>query len=215
LGAKVTGAGSGIIQIEGVKKLHKAEHRIIPDRIEAGTYILMAATNCTEVDIINFDFHHNSALISKMIESNIKFRLFENKIRILNSPDLLPIEFKTNYFPGFPTDLQQVFLALLTKAKGISTVQDNIYKNRFKNCFELNKLNARIIVDNNLATIYGARELSGTTVNATDLRGGASLILAGLMAEGETVINHADHVFRGYSGIVEKIQKIKGNIRLL
>jgi len=150
-----------------------------------------------------------------LIESNIKFRLYENKIKILKSDDIFALNIKTSYFPGFPTDLQQIYLALLTKAKGVSTIHDQIYPNRFKNCFELNKMGAKIIVKDLTATIYGPNKIKGAVVKATDLRAGASLILAGLMAEGETTIQHPEHIFRGYSDIIEKIRRINGDIRIV
>jgi UDP-N-acetylglucosamine 1-carboxyvinyltransferase len=214
MGANITGAGSCIIEINGVKRLKGTEYYVMSDRIEAGTYALMAAGTGKEVDIVNFNHKYNNGFISKLIESNIKFRILDNKIKVFASKDILPLNLKTGYYPGFPTDLQQIYLALLTQAKGISTVQDSIYKGRFKNCYELNKMGARIVVKENVATIYGPHELKGVEVNATDLRGGASLVLAGLMAEGTTTIMNPEHIFRGYSGIIEKIRKINGNITI-
>jgi UDP-N-acetylglucosamine 1-carboxyvinyltransferase len=214
MGANITGAGSCIIEINGVKRLKGTEYYVMSDRIEAGTYALMAAGRGKEVDIVNFNHKYNNGFIAKLIESNVKFKILDNKIKILSSKDILPLNLKTGYYPGFPTDLQQIYLALLTQAKGISKVQDSIYKSRFKNCYELNKMGARIIVDENVATIYGPHHLNGAEVTATDLRGGASLVLAGLMAEGTTTILNPEHIFRGYSGILEKIRKINGNITI-
>lgn len=215
MGAKITGAGSSTIVIEGVKELRGCEYRIIPDRIEAGTYALMAAANCSEVDIVNFECSHHNALLTKMIECKIKFKILENRLKILKSENLAPIQLATHYFPGFPTDLQQIFVALLTKAKGVSSVQDQIYPKRFANCHELMKMGARIILNQNTATIYGPRKLKGAEVKATDLRGGASLILAGLMADGVTLIQDAEHIYRGYSGIVEKLTQLNVKIHLI
>lgn len=214
LGAKITGAGTTTITIEGVKRLTGGEYRIMADRIEAGTYTLIASAKGKEVDIVNFEQVYQNGLVAKLIEAKVKFRLYPNRIKILPTPYLLPIELKTSYYPGFPTDLQQIFTALLTQARGVSTVTDHIYHKRFNNCYELNKMGAKVVVEDNKALIYGPSLLHGTTVKATDLRGGASLILAGLIAQGETIIENAEHIFRGYSGIIEKIKGINGDIHL-
>lgn len=214
IGAKIYGAGTSTIVIEGVKALKGVTYRIMSDRIEAGTYALMAAAIGNEVDIINFEQMYHNALIQKLIESKVQFKLYTNKIKILASPNLQPIQIQTSYFPGFPTDLQQLYTTVLTQARGVSTVIDNIYHKRFKNCFELNKLGAKIDISHNKATIYGPTKLTGGVVRATDLRGGVSLIIAGLLAHGETIIEEPEHIFRGYSRIIEKIQKLGGDIRL-
>ena len=214
MGAKIYGAGTSTIVIEGVKALKGVTYRIMSDRIEAGTYALMAAAIGNEVDIINFEQMYHNALIQKLIESKVQFKLYTNKIKILASPNLQPIQIQTSYFPGFPTDLQQLYTTVLTQARGVSTVIDNIYHKRFKNCFELNKLGAKIDISHNKATIYGPTKLTGGVVRATDLRGGVSLIIAGLLAHGETIIEEPEHIFRGYSRIIEKIQKLGGDIRL-
>ena len=215
MGAKITGAGTTTIIIEGVKTLKGVTYRIMADRIEAGTYALMAAALGKEVDIIHFDQIYHNALISKLIECKVNFKLYTNKIKILLSPSLSSIDLHTSFYPGFPTDLQQLFTAVLTQARGVSTITDHIYHKRFKNCDELNKLGAKISVWQNKASVYGPTPLTGGTVKATDLRGGASLIIAGLLAHGETIIEEAEHIFRGYSKIVEKIQNINGDIQTI
>lgn len=212
MGAKITGAGTSTIVIEGVKSLKGVTYRIMADRIEAGTYVLMAAALGKEVDIINFEQDYQNALITKLIECKVNFKLYTNKIKVLLTPTLMPVDIHTSFFPGFPTDLQQLFTAVLTQARGVSTVTDHIYQKRFKNCYELNKLGAKISVWQNKASIYGPTPLTGGIVKATDLRAGASLIIGGLLAQGETIIENAEHIFRGYSKIVEKIQNINGDI---
>lgn len=215
MGAKIAGAGSCIITIEGVKKLNPAEYSIMYDRIEAGTYAILAASCGKDVDVINFDHKINNSLIAKFIECNVNFKLYDNRIKLLKSDNILPTIVKTSYYPGFPTDLQQVMLTFLTKANGMSIVTDTIYPKRFKNCQELLKLGARINLNGNTANIYGPNRLTGTEVEATDLRGGASLVLAGLTAEGQTTIINPQHIYRGYSQIVKKLQNINGKIRLI
>ncbi|HEY8435875.1 MAG TPA: UDP-N-acetylglucosamine 1-carboxyvinyltransferase [Haloplasmataceae bacterium] len=214
MGAKITGAGTSTIVIEGVQALKGITYRIMPDRIEAGTYALMAAAMGKEVDIIHFEPIYHNALITKFIESGVRFRIYTNKLKVIASPVIGPIHIETSYFPGFPTDLQQPFTAVLTQARGVSTVIDHIYHKRFKNCIELNRLGAKIDVTHNRATIYGPTPLKGGIVRATDLRGGMSLIIAGLLAHDKTVVEQAEHIFRGYSRVIEKIRGIGGDIRL-
>ena len=213
MGAQIRGAGTSEITINGVTRLKGCIHDIIPDRIEAGTYIIAAAACGEDVTVNNVIPQHIEALTSKLEEMGVRLEQGSDYVRVFESEDLKPIDIITQPFPGFATDLQQPLTALLTKVEGDSHVEETIYLERFKHCGELNKMGADIEVATGKSTIHGGKQLHGADIFATDLRCGASLIIAGLMADGETVIHNAYHIYRGYDSIVEKLRAIGAEIK--
>ncbi|MDF2699086.1 MAG: UDP-N-acetylglucosamine 1-carboxyvinyltransferase [Haloplasmataceae bacterium] len=214
MGASIEGAGTGIIKITGVKSLHGTNHEVIPDRIEAGTYILFGAAAGKDLIVNHVEPLHLNALIAKLNKCNVETIVDNNKIIVSKSKKLLPLNIRTAVYPGFPTDLQQIMTALMTQANGVSIINETIYSSRFKNCDDLIKLGANIQIENSSAIIFGSSKLKGTEVTASDLRGGASLILAGLVAENKTVIDNVEHIFRGYGNIVENLKNLNVDIKL-
>lgn len=212
MGAIVRGAGTSVITIEGVETLHGSVHEIIPDRIEAGTYIVMAAAMGEEVRIENIIPLHLEALTSKLIEMGVDIKMGQDYAIVKSNGSLKPIDVQTLPYPGFATDLQQPLTTLLTQANGQSTVRETIYFERFKHTHELEKMGANINVNTPQASINGPTKLYGTRVEATDLRCGAALVVAGLMAEGITEIHEIYHIDRGYQNIVEKLSDLGAQI---
>lgn len=216
MGARIHGAGTSKITIDGVSRLKGCIHEIIPDRIEAGTYISLAAAIGDGILVKNVIPQHIEALLSKLEEMGVDYNVTADSVYVFPvNKTLKPIEITTQTFPGFATDLQQPITPLLMKADGVSLVQDKIYPERFKHCEQLNKMGGRIVVNDGKAVIYGNSnlKLAGYNVRATDLRCGAGLIIAALMAEGETVIDDAYHIFRGYSNIVEKLSLLGADVQ--
>ena len=215
MGAKITGAGTSTIKIEGVEHLHKCFHEVIPDRIEAGTYIIIGALCGKNLTIDNLIPEHIDSLISKLEEMGIKLEIGIDYVRILEVPDKLKAtDIKTAVYPGFATDLQQPFTVLLTQAEGKSKVTETIWENRFMHIPYLNDLGADIVVKNQTATIMGPSELSGCEVVATDLRAGAAMVAAGLKAKGKTTITNSEHILRGYESIIDKLSSVGAKITL-
>ena len=215
MGAKIVGAGTSEIIIEGVNYLHSCEESVIPDRIETGTYEIIAAAIGDKIRINNINPYYMEALNNKLKEMNVNLSVDDNKIEVLNSTDYLKgCDVVTEVFPGFPTDLQQVLATLMAISSGKSSIKETIYENRFNNLIELEKMGAVIKIEGDLATITGVKELNGCEVNATDLRAGAGLIVAGLIAKGTTIINNADYILRGYDSIIEKLTNIGADIEL-
>lgn len=214
MGAKIEGAGTSIIKITGVKKLKGVNHQVIPDRIEAGTYLLISACCGENIEIANINPNHLQAIIAKLIECGVNLIIEKDKIILSKAKKLLPLNIKTAVYPGFPTDLQQIMTALMTQANGTSIISEKIYSSRFKNCDELVKMGANIRIVNSSAIIVGPTPLKGVEVNASDLRGGASLVLAGLVASGTTIINNAEHIFRGYGNIINKLANLNAQISI-
>lgn len=212
MGAEIRGAGTSDLIIDGVKRLKGCIHDIIPDRIEAGTYICMAVAMGDGVTIKNVIPQHLEALLSKLEEMGVEMNVGSDFVEVYGAKNLKSIDIQTQTFPGFATDLQQPITPLLCVANGESNVNETIYPKRFKHCFELNKMGANITVGDAKATIVGPCKLHGTEVTATDLRCGAGLIIAGLMADGETIIHDAYHIYRGYDNIVTKLRNIGGDI---
>lgn len=206
MGANIKGAGTNVIRIDGVEKLHGTTHTIIPDRIEAGTYMLLAAAIGDGVVIDNVIPMHVDSLTAKMREMGIEVIEEEERIVIpkVDHP-IKAVDIKTLVYPGFPTDLQQPFSTLLTQAEGMAVITDTIYSARFKHIAELNRMGANGKVEGRTSIITGPTSLTGTTVTATDLRAGAALIIAALIAKGETIIHDIYHIERGYSHIVDKL----------
>ena len=214
MGAKITGAGTSTIRIKGVKNMHSSVHEVIPDRIEAGTYIMIGACACKSLVVENIIPEHLEALTQKLIEMGVDLKIADDSIYISNKNKLKAVKIKTQVYPGFPTDMQQVMSALMTKADGKSVIEETIFENRFQNLYELRKMGANIEVSGNKGYIFGPTKLRGKTVNATDLRAGASLVLAALIAEGTTTINNADYILRGYEHITEKLTSLGAKIEL-
>lgn len=213
MGANIKGAGTDIIRIEGVEKLHGTRHTIIPDRIEAGTFMIMAAAIGDGVTIDNVIPFHLEALTAKLREMGVDVIEEDERIFIPRAPKLQNVDVKTLVYPGFPTDLQQPFSVLVTQAVGTSVITDTIYSARFKQIDELRRMNATARVDGRTAVINGPAHLQAASVKATDLRAGAALVLAGLIAEGETEIRGIQHIERGYSSLIEKLCGIGAHIR--
>lgn len=213
MGANIKGAGTNVIRIDGVEELHGTKHTIIPDRIEAGTFMIMAAIAGDGVTIDNVIPFHVEALTAKLREIGITVEEQEEKIFIPKAENLQSVDVKTLVYPGFPTDLQQPFSVLLTQATGTSVITDSIYSARFKQIDELRRMNANGRVDGRTAVLTGPVKLEAATVRASDLRAGAALVLAGLIAEGETEIQDIYHIDRGYSSLIEKLQGLGADIR--
>ena len=212
MGAKIKGAGTDIIRIEGVEKLSGCRHTIIPDRIEAGTFIIMAAAVGEGILIDNVIPQHLESLLAKLREAGVNIDTRDDQIYVAPSSQLKAVDVKTLVYPGFATDLQQPFTAFLTKAEGSSVVTDTIYGARFKHIDELRRMNANIKVEGRSAIVNGPVRLQGAKVKASDLRAGASLVVAGLMAEGITEITGVDHIDRGYSQLVDKLNGLGATI---
>ena len=217
MGAKIKGAGTSTITITGVKYLHSCFHEVIPDRIEAGTYLVMGALLGEHLKIENLIPNHLEALIAKLTESGVEMEIGLDNIVINETKNYKPINIKTLVYPGFATDLQQVMATFLTQCHGRSTIEETIYENRFQNLKELDKMgaNTKVRNDNRKATIKGKTKLIGTDVVATDLRGGASLLVAALIAEGTTTIDNISYILRGYDNVVEKLKKVGAKIEII
>lgn len=205
MGAIIRGVGTDTITIDGVEHLHGTFHEIIPDRIEAGTFLIIAAAMGEKVIVQNIIPQHLEALISKLNEMGVKMETIGDSIIVYGNNDLHAVNIKTQIYPGFATDLQQPLTALLTQANGESSVKETIYVERFKHCAQLNKMGANIELGDACSLIVGKTPLHGTRVEATDLRCGAALIIAGLLADGVTEISNVYHIDRGYDNIDQKL----------
>lgn len=215
MGAKIKGAGTDIITIEGVDYLKSCTHTVLPDRIEAGTYIILGAACAKNLVVKNIVPKHIDSLLEKLKEMNVKMKIGKNSVTVKQSKRLKATEIITLVYPGFPTDLQQIMASLMTQAKGESSIDETIWENRFLNLYEMLKMGAKIEVNGSKAYITGPTKLKGTEINATDLRAGAGLVVAALLAEGTTTINNADYILRGYENIVEKLSKVGADIELV
>lgn len=214
MGAKITGAGTSTIRIKGVKNMHSSVHEVIPDRIEAGTYIMIGACACKSLVVENIIPEHLEALTQKLLEMGVDLKIGDESIYVSNKNKLKAVKIKTQVYPGFPTDMQQIMSSLMTTAEGRSVIEETIYENRFQNLYEIKKMGANVEINSNKGYIFGPTKLRGKTVNATDLRAGASLVLAALIAEGTTTINNADYILRGYEHITEKLTSLGAKIEL-
>ena len=212
MGAKISGAGTSKITIKGVKKLSRAMGEIIPDRIEAGTYIIIGALTGDKLRIEKLIPEHIEALISKLEEMKVDIKVGEDYVEVSKTDNLLPANIKTAVYPGFATDLQQPLTVLQTQCNGKSTVTETIYENRFMHIAYLNEMGAKITTNNTKAIIEGKTNLKGCEVAATDLRGGAAMVEAGLIAKGTTIITKPEHILRGYSNIIKKLKKVGAEI---
>jgi UDP-N-acetylglucosamine 1-carboxyvinyltransferase len=212
MGAKIKGAGTDVIRIDGVDTLHGCRHTIIPDRIEAGTYMILGAAVGEGVLIDNVIPQHLESLIAKLREMGVRVESGDDQVFVDGSSKLKAVDIKTLVYPGFPTDLQQPFTTLLTKAEGSSVVTDTIYGARFKHIDELRRMNANIKVEGRSAIINGPVQLQGAKVKASDLRAGAALVIAGLIAEGITEVTGLEHIDRGYSDLVGKLNGLGATV---
>ena len=215
MGAKIEGAGTSEISIIGVSSLKSAYIEVIPDRIEAGTYVILGALMGNPLTIENIIPNHIEPLLAKLKEMGVSYELKENAVTVSRSDHLKPTSIKTAVYPGFPTDLQQPITALLCFTEGISHMQETIYENRFQNVPYLNQMGAKIQVKGDTLDIQGIQQLHGTVVEATDLRAGACLFLAGLKADGVTEIKNVEYVLRGYENIIEKLTHVGAKIELI
>ena len=214
MGAKITGAGTTTITIEGVDYLHKAYTEVIPDRIEAGTYIIAGALMGENLKIENIIPEHIMSLLQKLKDMGVKMKLEDGTIIVNKSRNLKPVDIQTRVYPGFATDLQQPMTTILNYCDGVSTILETIYENRFCNVQYLNDMGANITIEDRKIFINGTNKLVGKKVKATDLRAGACLVLAGLAAEGVTEISDVEHVLRGYENIIEKLSNVGAKITL-
>ncbi len=215
MGAKISGAGTSTIKIKGVNHLGKCFHEVIPDRIEAGTYIIIGALCGNPLKIDNIIPEHIDSLLLKLEEMGVELEIGKDYVTVLNSnKKLKSTNIKTAVYPGFATDLQQPFTVLLTQAKGKSKVTETIWENRFMHVPYLKELGANIEVKNQTATVLGPTELKGAEVVATDLRAGAAMVAAALISKGTTTITNAEHILRGYEQIVEKLTSVGAKITI-
>jgi UDP-N-acetylglucosamine 1-carboxyvinyltransferase len=216
MGAKIAGAGTDKITIEGSQELNNGVVEVIPDRIEAGTYLIIGALTAEKLIVKKAIKEHVDALLKKFNEVGVKYEINEDNIIIYKSDNLKATNLKTLVFPGFPTDLQQPFTTLLTQANGISTITESIFESRFRNTEYLNLMGANTkIIKDNLLEISGPTKLYGKEVISTDLRAGASLMVAALIAEGQTIIANAELIMRGYGNVVEKLKNIGAKIQII
>ncbi|MDO6355822.1 UDP-N-acetylglucosamine 1-carboxyvinyltransferase [Caloramator sp. CAR-1] len=212
MGAKIIGAGTDTIKIEGVKELKGTIHQVIPDRIEAGTYMVAAAITGGEVTIENVIPEHVRSITAKLQEAGIYVKEEQNKIKVKANGRIEAVDIKTMPYPGFPTDMQAQFMALLSIADGVSIITETVFENRFMHVNELKRMGANIKIDGRSAVVEGVEKLTGAEVKATDLRAGAALVIAGLIAEGITEVSEIYHIDRGYVDMVGKLKKLGADI---
>ncbi|OGP85444.1 MAG: UDP-N-acetylglucosamine 1-carboxyvinyltransferase [Deltaproteobacteria bacterium RBG_16_58_17] len=213
MGARISGAGSDVITIEGVERLHPAEAAVIPDRIEAGTFLIAAGITGGDVRILGCNPLHLDALIAKLRDAGMRIDVAEDSLRAAGGGSLRSVDVKTLPYPGFPTDLQAQIMALMAVAKGRSVITETVFENRFMHVSEMIRMGADIVIQGKSALVRGVSKLHGAPVMATDLRASASLILAGLAAEGTTVLSRVYHIDRGYQQIEKKLSALGGDIR--
>ena len=213
MGAKIQGEGSPRIEVEGVKRLQGAQHRIISDRIETGTYLVAGALTGGDILIENMIPEHQNALLDKMLQSGVKIERKNNSVRVRRNGRLKAVDVTTLPYPGFPTDLQAQMMALMSITPGISIITEKIYPDRFIHVAELNRMGSQIFLEGNSAIVHGVKRLSGAPVTASDLRASAALLLAGLVAEGTTEVHRVYHLDRGYEKIEEKFSRLGARIR--
>jgi UDP-N-acetylglucosamine 1-carboxyvinyltransferase len=213
MGAKIKGAGTDVITIEGVDSLRPCEIDVIPDRIEAGTFMIAAAITGGDVILEGCDANHLKALIMKLKEAGITVSAVEGGLRVQGAPEIKSVDVKTLPYPGFPTDLQAQIMALMSVARGSSLITETIFENRFMHVAELRRLGASISVEGHNAVVKGVKRLKGAPVMATDLRASASLVVAGLVAEGKTALSRVYHIDRGYQSIEKKLTALGASIK--
>ncbi|MCK5548065.1 MAG: UDP-N-acetylglucosamine 1-carboxyvinyltransferase, partial [Thermoplasmata archaeon] len=212
-GAKIEGAGTPTITIEGVRRLKGVEYEVIPDRIEAATFMIAAAMTSGDVTIKGANFAHLQAVTARLREAGHKVTVKAGNIRVRGGSSAKPVEIVTQPYPGFPTDIQAQFMTLASLTPGASVIQEKVYPDRFMHVGELQRLGADISMDSNTAIVRGVKKLSGAQVMASDLRASAALVLAGLVADGETTVNRVYHIDRGYEDIEVKLSKLGARIK--
>ena len=213
MGAKIRGAGTNVIKIDGVEKLHGAAYTVIPDRIEAGTYMVAAAMTKGDVYIENAISEHLKPVIAKLKEAGVSIEEDVDGIRVTCSETTKAVDIKTMPYPGFPTDMQAQFMAMLAVSEGTGMVTETVFENRFMHVDELKRMGANIKIDGRTSVVEGVSKLTGCQVKATDLRAGAAMVLAGLVAEGETQIGYIHHIDRGYDHLVQKLVGLGADIK--
>ena len=215
MGAKIEGAGTNLIKITGVEQLRDVGYKIMPDRIETGTFLCMAATTNGKIQLINTAPEHIKPIIDKLQEAGCEFEIERNSIKIDARKKLKAVDIKTMPYPGFPTDMQSIFATMLTTAKGTSIIVENIFENRYKYLNELKKMGAKVTVEGKTAVIKGVKRLNGATVESSDLRGGAALVTAALGAKGRTIVQNIEYILRGYEKLDIKLQELGANIKII
>ena len=213
-GAKIKGAGTDRIEIMGVKKLTEVSYNIMPDRIEAGTYLVAGAITGGNIKVTNLNSNHIEPILNKLDEAGCVLKIEKNAVEIKAPKRIKAVDIKTMPYPGFPTDMQSIFGALLTTAKGTSIITENILESRYKYVQELNRMGAKINVEGRTAIIKGTKRIQGASVVASDLRGGAALVLEGLVAKGVTQVDNVHYILRGYENIVDKLKNLGAKIYL-
>ena len=214
MGAKITGAGTGTITIQGVERLKAVEHEIIADRVEAGTLIIAAAITGGEVKVKKCDPHHLETFLKKLKEAGIRMTIEKDSVTVLPTTSFKCVDITTGPHPGFPTDLQAQYMVLMTQGQGASVIKETIFENRFMHVQELTRMGAHVTISTNTATVHGEPGgLMGAPVMATDLRASACLVLAGLVAKGETTVSRIYHLDRGYEKLEDKLAKLGARIR--
>ena len=212
MGARIRGAGTNVIKIEGVQELKGSNYTVIPDRIEAGTYMVAAAMTGGDVWIENALTEHLKPVVAKLKEAGVCIEEEINGVRVWGDGHIKALDLKTLPYPGIPTDMQAQFMAMMTEARGTSVVSETVIENRFMHVDELKRMGACIKIEGRSAVIEGVEQLTGCPVKATDLRAGAAMVLAGLVAEGQTEVGYIHHIDRGYDGLVDKLRGIGADI---
>ncbi len=213
MGAQISGDGTATLRIRGVKELHGTEHTVIPDRIEAGTFLVAGAITGGDLTIADCAPEHLGAVITKLEHAGVGIEIVDKStVRVRGAKKLVGSDMTTEEYPGFATDMQAQYMALATQAEGTSVISEKIFENRFLHASEMMRMGANISIDGHTAVVHGPTQLSGTTVQASDLRASAGLVLAGLVARGETLIERVYHIDRGYEGIVEKLRGVGAEI---
>jgi len=216
MGAQIEGAGTPTIRVRGVASLHGARYRINPDRIEAGTFLIAGAITAGDLIVANCNASHLGAVVAKLREAGARLDVLgPDSIRVRAAAELRAVDISTEEYPGFPTDMQAQYMALATQAEGVSLVRENIFENRFMHVQELVRMGANIKVDASTATVRGPARLTSAAVMCSDLRASASLVLAALVAEGETIVDRVYHMDRGYERIEEKLIGVGAQIQRL
>jgi len=213
MGANIEGAGSSEIRVKGVAKLHGARHRINPDRIEAGTFLIAGAITGGDLNVDGCNPEHLGALLGKLEQCGVKLDIGKEHVRVHSGGSLQAVDITTEEYPGFPTDMQAQFMALLTQAEGTSTVTENIFENRFMHVSELNRMGANISVSGRSATVRGKTKLQSAAVMCSDLRASAALVLGALVADGESILDRVYHMDRGYERMEEKLRGVGAQVR--
>lgn len=213
MGAQIEGAGTSTIKVKGVAKLHGAKHRINPDRIEAGTFLIAAAITGGDLNVDCCSPKHLGSLLGKLEQAGVKLEIGQDNVRVHSGGKLMAVDMVTEEYPGFPTDMQAQFMALMTQAEGTSDITENIFENRFMHVGELNRMGANITVHGRTATVRGGTKFQSAAVMCSDLRASAALVLGALVADGETILDRVYHIDRGYERIEEKLRNVGAQIR--